>query len=94
MSDSAPTPPPRKAAVALRYDRGADAAPVIVAAGKGRIAEKIEERARLHGVPVKEEGALANALVTLDVGQEIPPELYKAVAEVLAFVYRLQADQR
>jgi flagellar biosynthesis protein len=94
MSDTAPTPPPpRKAAVALRYERGMDAAPVIVAAGKGLVAEKIEEKARAHGVPVKEEGALAKALVTLKVGEEIPPELYRAVAEVLAFVYKLQADR-
>ena len=80
---------PRKAAVALRYEQGNDAAPLVVASGKGLIAERIVAEAREHEVPVQEEAQLARALGQDQVGREIPPELYRAVAEVLAFVFRV-----
>ncbi|MGQ9473011.1 MAG: flagellar biosynthesis protein FlhB [Candidatus Caldatribacteriaceae bacterium] len=77
-------------ACALRYERGVMRAPVLVAKGKRLIAEKIKEIARRHGVPIVENKKVAWELFrSCDVGQEIPGFLYKAVAEILAFVYRL-----
>ena len=78
-----------KKAAALKYERRKDRAPRLVAKGTGRIAEKIVELARENGVEVLEDRELVEFLVALDVGQEIPPELYRAVAEVLAYVYRI-----
>ena len=80
--------PSRKAA-ALKYVQGKDAAPKVVAKGKGYIAEKIIEAAKVNGVPLHEDPNLAQMLDALDLNKEIPIELYRAVAEVLAFVYRL-----
>ena len=82
-----PEKPPR--AVALRYDRAADGAPRVVAKGQGHVAETIIAQALDHGVPLHEDPNLAAALSALDIDAEIPPELYRAVAEVLAFIYRL-----
>lgn len=79
----------RKKATALRYDPGKDSAPKVIATGRGIIAEKILALARENGIPLKEDPQLLEVLSTLDLYQEIPPELYKAVAEVLAFVYRM-----
>jgi flagellar biosynthetic protein FlhB len=76
-------------AVALRYERHTMSAPQVVAKGAGAVAERILEIARRHGIPILERPPLAQALFRLvRVGQEIPPALYHAVAEVLAFVYR------
>lgn len=83
--------PPRKRATALRYREGTDAAPEIVATGSGLIAERIVASAREAGVPVREDRALAEALAALDLGDQIPPELYRAAAEALAWAYRLEA---
>ncbi len=79
----------RKVAVAVKYEPEEDNAPTVVAAGKGLIAETILEEASKAGVPVQANPALAQALGQVEVGQEIPPEMYRAVAEVLAFVYRV-----
>ncbi|EHM09575.1 uncharacterized protein, cytoplasmic domain of flagellar protein FhlB like protein [Thermanaerovibrio velox DSM 12556] len=79
----------RKAA-ALRYDEDRDAAPVLVASGRGHLAEKILELAREARVPIVEDAALVSALLALEVGDEIPPELYGAVAKVLAFVMEME----
>ena len=76
-------------AVALKYDRHADAAPKVVAKGRGHIAEKIKRVAEEAGVPIMADENLVQVLEALDVDIEIPPELYRAVAEVLVFVYRL-----
>lgn len=81
-------------AVALKYDREADVAPRVVAKGLNLKAEKIRELAREYGVPVMKNVALANALYRVDVGQEVPEELYDAVAEVLNFVYALAQEQQ
>jgi len=80
---------PRRAA-ALRYDAGSDAAPRVVAAGKGVVAERILAEARAAGVPVRDDAALAEALAGLDLGAEVPDALYRAVAEALAWAYRLE----
>lgn len=78
----------RKEAAALRYGPG-DAAPRVVAAGRGEVAQRILALAQEHGVPVYSDPALASSLTAVELGAEIPPELYRAVAEVLAFLYRM-----
>jgi len=76
-------------AAALRYDPSRDKAPVVVAAGRGAVAEKIVEVARAENVPVYQEAGLANALCQLGYGREIPPRLYEVVARILVFVSRV-----
>ena len=86
-----PEPPARKRATALHYEPGARA-PKVVATGVGVIAERILEAALEAGVPVRSDPALASALAQLDLGAEVPPELYVAVAETLAWAYRLDSQ--
>jgi flagellar biosynthetic protein FlhB/flagellar biosynthesis protein len=81
-------------AVALKYDKEKDAAPRVVAKGLRLKAEKIREIAREYKIPILKNIPLANALYRIDVGQEVPEELYDAVAEVLNFVYALQQEQQ
>lgn len=76
-------------AVALQYGAG-DAAPVVVASGMGYMAEKIVEVAADNGVPIYEDNSLATVLSQMQLGQEIPEELYKAIVEI--YVYFLQFD--
>lgn len=78
-------------AAALRYDAGDDGAPRVVASGRGPVAERILAEARAAGVPVRDDGALAEALAGLDLGANVPEELFTAVAEALAWAYRLDA---
>lgn len=79
----------QKKAAALKYKHGKDPAPRLVAKGSGIVAEKIIEIAKAHGIYIKEDRALIDVLSSLDMYQEIPVELYKAVAEILVFVYSL-----
>jgi len=79
---------PQKA-IALKYKPGGDHAPCVTAKGTGRLAERIIEMARKHGIPVKDDPDLVEVLSRLDLHDEIPPELYVVVAELLAFVYSL-----
>jgi flagellar biosynthesis protein len=81
----------RRKATALSYELGQNA-PRVVASGQGLIAERIIAAAQEAGVPVRSDPALANALAALDLGQEIPEALYRAVAEALAWAYRLDAQ--
>jgi len=76
-------------AVALRYDKDKDHAPKIIAKGRGEIAEKILEIAKAYNLPLYEDKNLVQILEALELETEIPSELYRAVAEVLAFIYRL-----
>ncbi len=78
-----------KKAVALRYKDGEDAAPKVAAKGQGTIAEKIIALAKEAGVPVKEDSDLVEVLSKLEVDEHIPPETYVVVAEILAWVYRV-----
>jgi len=78
-------------AAALRYEAGADNAPRVVAKGRGASAEEIIRRARDSGVPIHESPELAAALMQFELDQQIPPALYVAIAEVLAWAYRLEA---
>ena len=83
---------PRKPAiaVALEYESGSRAAPVVVATGRGLVAEKIMEVARESGVTIEANPMLAEALSGVPLDQAIPYELYQAVAEVIGFVLRAQ----
>lgn len=83
---------PRHRAVALRYDREKERAPRVVAKGSGYLAERIIELARAHGITVYEDTDLFELLSKIELYQEIPLELYQVIAEVLAFVYRLNKD--
>lgn len=86
---------PTHIAVALRYDATECPAPVVVAIGADRIAEKIKEIARKHNVPIRENVPLARALYkSVDVGDMIPEELYKAVASILAEIWRIKGRGR
>jgi flagellar biosynthesis protein len=84
--------PTRSLAVALHYDR--KGAPRVVAKGKGPIGDKIIELAKANNIPIEENEQLAGALSNVELGDEIPAELYKAVAEVLIFVLRLSGRIR
>ena len=79
-------------AVALQYDKDKDSAPRVVAKGMRLRAAKIREIAKEYGVPVMRNVTLAGALYKVDIGQDVPEELYDAVAEVLNFVYALQQE--
>jgi flagellar biosynthesis protein len=81
----------QRQAVALTYDVETMPAPTLTASGRGALADRIISLAREHGIPVQEDPALMGLLSQLEVGQIVPPELYRVVAEVLAFVYRLEA---
>lgn len=82
-----------KKAVALQYTAEKDA-PVVTAKGKGVVAEKIIDLAEKNGVPLQEDRSLVEVLSQLDIDQQIPPELYQLVAEVLSFVYRTDQEAR
>ncbi len=86
--------PPRRKAVALRYDEDKDQAPKILAKGAGHLADRIIEIARENGLQIYPDKDLVALLSKLDVNTEIPGHLYKAVAEVLAFVYRLNRGRQ
>lgn len=81
-------PAPIKKAVALRYAPQKSSAPILIAKGKGKIAENILQKAKENGIPVQEDASLVEVLSKLDLEQEIPAELYQLVAEVLSFIYR------
>jgi len=85
-------PSRRQMAVALGYEPGVDTAPVVLAKGRGRVAEKILAAAREAKVPVRSDRDLVELLSAVDLGEAIPPELYLVVAEILAFIYRLNRE--
>jgi flagellar biosynthesis protein len=80
---------PQRQAIALRYEPKKDAAPRLVAKGRGALAEKILELARLYNIPIRQDKKLLQILSRLDLEEKIPPEVNNAVAEILAFIYRL-----
>lgn len=79
-------------AVAVKYDSQNMRAPEVVAKGEGFIARKIVEKAIEADVPIVEDAALVSALISLELGEEIPSELYEVVARVLAWVYKLDKE--
>ncbi len=84
----------RKKAAAIRYDPEQHHAPVIVASGEGKQAERILELAKEHNIPLQQDATLIETLIKLDVGKEIPPELYQVVAEVLVFIRKMNEKAR
>ena len=84
----------KKQAVALKYDKEKSDAPLVVASGKGHVAEQIIKAAREAGLEITRDADLTELLTKIPVGSEIPVELYQAVAEVLAFVYRANRRKR
>ena len=75
-------------AVALHYREHEDKAPRVVAKGEGPVAEKIKEIARENGIPLRRDDTLVELLAQIELNREIPPELYAAIAELLAWIYR------
>ncbi|TDF98245.1 EscU/YscU/HrcU family type III secretion system export apparatus switch protein [Paenibacillus piri] len=86
-------PSPIKKAVALKYAPD-QKAPVLVAKGKGHLADAIMKKAKDNGVPIQEDSSLVEVLSKLDLDQEIPSELYQLVAEILSFIYRSDGRAR
>jgi flagellar biosynthesis protein len=84
-------PPPRRRATALSYEQG-QRAPRVTAAGVGLVADRILAAAREAGIPVRHDPALAEALAKLELGADVPEELWTVVAETLAWAYRLDAQ--
>ena len=83
---------PREVAVALAY-RGGESAPQVVAKGRGLIAETIINEARAHGIYVHESPELVSLLMQVDLDQHIPPQLYQAVVELLAWLYKMETSR-
>ncbi|HET9029869.1 MAG TPA: EscU/YscU/HrcU family type III secretion system export apparatus switch protein [Candidatus Aquilonibacter sp.] len=84
----------RPAAAALAYDPLKSEPPEVIAVGRGVSAEEIVRVAKEHGVPLYEDAGLVEALARLDVSDQVPRELYAVVAEVLAYVYRIDAQTK
>ncbi len=81
-------------AVALKYDSQLNSAPVVKAKGTGKVAERIIKIAKENGIPIKEDTDLTELLMQIELNEEIPPELYKVVAEIFAYIYRLNNLQK
>lgn len=79
-------------AVALRYNPDKDNVPVVVASGRGLIAEQIKKAADSSGIPLRQDKEIIDYLMTLDLYEEIPPELYAVVAEILAYIYAMDKN--
>lgn len=82
-------PAKKPKAAALRYNQGVDQSPTMVASGAGEIAEQIIKLAREHNIPIHEDADLVEILAHLKPGDEIPPATYAVVAEILAFIYKV-----
>jgi flagellar biosynthesis protein len=78
-------------AAALQYRAGIDSAPTLVAKGRGLVADKIIALAKERGIPIHEDRNMVEILSTLGLYEKIPTELYKAVAEILAFIYKMSS---
>tara|TARA_Y100000031_G_C8013752_1_gene289304 strand:- start:319 stop:615 length:297 start_codon:yes stop_codon:yes gene_type:complete len=89
MAEETDEAPERRIAAALGYDTEKDDAPKLLAKGSGELADRIIALAKEHNIPIREDPDLVAVLAKLDLGQEIPPELYRVVAELLAFIYRV-----
>ncbi len=83
----------RKIAAAIQYNEGKDHAPRVIARGKGEVAEKIESIAQTNEIPTYQDEKLVRQLYNLSIGEEIPPELYHVVAEILAFIITLDTKE-
>ncbi|MCM3237739.1 EscU/YscU/HrcU family type III secretion system export apparatus switch protein [Heyndrickxia oleronia] len=84
----------RKQAIALQYQSDKQKAPTVIAKGKGLIADQIIDTAKEKQIPIQEDRNLVELLGQLNINESIPEELYEAVAEVFAFVYRLDSEKK
>ncbi|QPJ63338.1 MAG: EscU/YscU/HrcU family type III secretion system export apparatus switch protein [Candidatus Nitronauta litoralis] len=84
----------QKSALSLHFNKEKDQAPKVTAKGKGLMAERIIELAREHKIPIKEDPDLVEVLSQVDVNQEVPPSVYLVVAELLAWVYKMNSDYK
>ncbi|GKU82456.1 EscU/YscU/HrcU family type III secretion system export apparatus switch protein [Niallia sp. NCCP-28] len=82
----------RHEAVALSYDKHTQDAPIVVAKGGGLVAEAIIKKAKENGVPIQEDPSLVELLSKLNIQEKIPEDLYQAVAEVFAFIYKIEQE--
>ena len=89
MNDNKKKINPKQKAVALSYNSEKDVSPRVIAKGKGYVAQKILEHGEMSDIPVYEDPELTEELTRLDLGENIPPELYEVVAEILAFISNL-----
>lgn len=94
MKFSKSEPDERQKAIALKYDHEAGKAPLIVAKGMGEIAEQIIKLAEEHDIHIHESPELVEVLIRLELGDEIPESLYRAIAEVIAFAYSLKHEAK
>ncbi|MBP2628944.1 MAG: type secretion exporter [Firmicutes bacterium] len=83
---------PKQQAIALSYHQVNNAAPKVVAKGAGFVAEKILATAKQHSIPIYQNKTLVSMLMAVELDREIPPELYQAVAEILAYIYRIDQN--
>ena len=83
----------RNVAAAIKYDPDKDLAPRVTAKGRGYVADRIIELAKKHDIPIKSDPGLVEILSRLDIDDQIPIEVYRVVAEILAFVYSLNHDR-
>ena len=79
-------------AIALKYDQEKDASPRVIGKGKGKIADRIIQLARENNVPIQEDPSLTELIGQLNINEAIPSELYEAVAEIFAFIYKLDRE--
>lgn len=85
---------PLQKAVSLKYKMGKDPAPKVTAKGQGLVAERIIALAREHKIPIKEDPDLLQVLSQVEVNQEVPPSIYQMIAELLAFIYKVNNEYK
>ncbi|MAF32084.1 MAG: flagellar biosynthesis protein FlhB [Magnetococcales bacterium] len=83
-----------KKVVALEYDKGKSAAPLVTAKGKGLVAERILEIAKEHDIPIHSDADLVEILDKIEIEQEIPLEVYAIVAEIFAYIYKVSQNRK
>jgi len=83
----------KKKAVALKYDKEKNQAPVVSAKGEGKTAQKIIQIAKENGVPLKKDEDLVELLSKVELDKEVPPQMYKAIAEVFSFIYSITKEK-
>ncbi len=83
----------KKKAVALKYDKEKNQAPVVRAKGEGKTAQKIIQLAKENGVPLKKDEDLVELLSKVELDKEVPPQMYKAIAEVFSFIYSITKEK-
>jgi len=83
----------KEKAVALKYDKEKNQAPVVGAKGEGKTAQKIIQIAKENGVPIKKDEDLVELLSKVELDKEVPPQMYKAIAEVFSFIYTITKEK-